>query len=182
MFRRFKFLLGLFAIVIVTAIAGGSAYFYFGGNTNDNATIENKVETSEDGNNISADNILENYEFGADKNLNETYTYYFFPSTLYMELYNNGYSEPEKVFGYNEVVLDDSGDPVLTSDGQPTYEINQSEISGVNGNKTYHDYLKNSLNTNPNYYLFSDGVNRNYSFSNNVEIFSFGDSMFIKKD
>lgn len=177
MFRRFKFLIGLFAVVIVTAIAGGSAYFYFGKNTNDNTTIENKVETSEDGNNISADNIFENYEFGADKNLNETYTYYFFPSTLYMELYNNGYKEPEKVFGYNEVVLDDSGDPVLTSDGQPTYEINQSEISGVNGNKTYYDYLKNSLNTNPNYYLFSDGVNRNYSFSNNVEIFSFGDSI-----
>lgn len=180
MFRRFRFLVGLFAIVVVTAIAGGSAYFYFGGSKKDDATIENKVETSEDGNNISADNIFENYEFGADKNLNETYTYYFFPSTLYMELYNNGYSEPEKVFGYNEVVLDDSGDPVLTSDGQPTYEINQSGISGVNGNSTfytYYDYLKNSLNRNPNYYLFSDGVNRNYDLSNNPEIFSFGDSI-----
>lgn len=180
MFRRFKFLVGLFAIVIVTAIAGGSAYFYFGGNTNDNATIENKVETSEDENNISADNILENYEFGADKNLNETYTYYFFPSTLYMELYDKGYREPEKVFGYNEVVLDDSGDPVLTSDGQPTYEINKSGISGVKENSTfytYYDYLKNSLNINPDYYLYPNFINTSntYEFFNSTsQIFNYG--------
>lgn len=178
MFRRFRFLVGLFAIVVVTAIAGGSAYFYFGESKKDNATIENKVETSEDRNNISADNIFENYEFGADKNLNETYTYYFFPSTLYMELYNNGYSEPEKVFGYNEVVLDDSGDPVLTSDGQPNYEINQSGISGVNEYRTYYDYLVNNLNGDSDHYLYSTGMNLgNYThnISTSSQTFAFGD-------
>lgn len=180
MLRRFRFLVGLFAIVVVTAIAGGSAYFYFGGSKKDDATIVNKVETSEDGNNILADNILENYEFGADKNLNETYTYYFFPSTLYMELYDKGYTNPEKVFGYNEVVLDDSGDPVLTSDGQPTYEINQSGIKGVKENSTYftyYDYLKNSLNTNPDYYLYPNyiTISNTYEFFNSTsQIFNYG--------
>ena len=180
MFRRFRFLVGLFAIVVVTAIAGGSAYFYFGGSKKDDATIENKVETSEDGDNISADNIFENYEFGADKNLNETYTYYFFPSTLYMELYDKGYTNPENVFGYNEVVLDDSGDPVLTSDGQPTYEINQSGVSGINGNNTYYDYLVNRLNGDRNHYLYSDGMmlgNYNHTISTNSQTFTFGDSL-----
>lgn len=180
MFRRFRFLVGLFAIVVVTAIAGGSAYFYFGGSKKDDATIENKVETSEDGNNISADNILENYEFGADKNLNETYTYYFFPSTLYMELYDKGYTNPEKVFGYNEVVLDDSGDPVLTSVGQPTYEINQSGIDGVNGYKTYYDYLVKSLNGNSSYYLYSNGMtlgDYTHYISTNSQTFTFGDGL-----
>lgn len=181
MFRRFRFLVGLFAIVVVTAIAGGSAYFYFGGSKKDDATIENKVETSEDGNNISADNIFENYEFGADKNLNETYTYYFFPSTLYMELYNNGYSEPEKVFGYNEVVLDDSGDPVLTSDGQPTYEIVKEGSSGMHEYDSYYDYLVNVLNSNSDYYLYSNGLNlENYSYdvqNLNSQIFSFGNGL-----
>lgn len=180
MLRRFRFLVGLFAIVVVTAIAGGSAYFYFGGSKKDDATIENKVETSEDGNNISADNILENYEFGADKNLNETYTYYFFPSTLYMELYDKGYTNPEKVFGYNEVVLDDSGDPVLTSDGQPTYEINQSGIDGVNGYRTYYDYLVKSLNGNSSYYLYSNDMtlgDYTRDINTDSQTFAFGDGL-----
>lgn len=180
MYRRFKWLLGLFAVVIVTAIAGGSAAFYFGGSADDNETIENKIESGKTENNISADNILENYEFGADKNLNETYTYYFFPSTLYMELYDKGYTNPENVFGYNEVVLDDSGDPVLTSVGQPTYEINQSGIKGVNGYRTYYDYLVKSLNGNSSYYLYSNGMalgDYTRYIDTNSQTFAFGESL-----
>ena len=180
MYHRFKWLLGLFAVVIVTAIAGGSAAFYFGGSADDNETIENKIESGETENNISADNILENYEFGADKNLNETYTYYFFPSTLYMELYDKGYTKPEEVFGYNEVILDDSGDPVITSDGQPTYEINQSGVSGINGNNTYYDYLVNRLNGDRDHYLYSNGMTLgDYTryINTNSQTFDFGDGL-----
>ena len=140
MFRRFKWLAGLFAIVCVSAIAAGSAYFYFGKTDNGvDETITNKTETGDDESNIAADNILENYDFGAEKNLNETYTYYFFPSTLYMELYDKNYKEPEKVFGYNEVLLDDNGDPALTSDNQPQYKIVNDNVSGVSNYKTYYE-------------------------------------------
>ena len=109
MFNRFKGLIALFSLVCVFAIAGGSAYFYFGGAAEKEHTIENKNEDSSKDNNVFADNILENYEFGVDKNLNEEYTYIFFPSTLYAELYTeiqnpeDGSTEtqnPEDFFGY----------------------------------------------------------------------------------
>lgn len=154
MFRKFKGLFTLLAILCVSAIAGGSAYFYFGGQESEERSIDNNVEPSGDNNtSISADNILENYEFGKP-DLNETYTYYFFPSTLYMELYKNG-QNPETVFGYNEVVLNDSGDPALTSDGQPMYNIVTEDAKGVKDTSynTYYDYLVNSLNNNSSYYL-----------------------------
>ena len=154
MFRKFKGLFTLLAILCVSAIAGGSAYFYFGGQESEERSIDNNVEPSGDNNtSISADNILENYEFGKP-DLNETYTYYFFPSTLYLELYKNG-QNPETVFGYNEVVLNDSGDPALTSDGQPMYNIVTEDAKGVKDTSynTYYDYLVNSLNNNSSYYL-----------------------------
>lgn len=164
MFRKFKGLFTLLAILCVSAVAGGSAYFYFGGEESEERSIDNNVETSGDNNtSISADNILENYEFGKP-DLNETYTYYFFPSTLYMELYKNG-QNPETVFGYNEVVLDDSGDPALTSDGQPMYNIVTEDIKGVKDTSynTYYQYLVNSLNNNPDYYLSNgDKASRDY--------------------
>ena len=162
MFRKFKGLFTLLAILCVSVVAGGSAYFYFGGQESKEESIDNNVEPSGDNNtSISADNILENYEFGKP-DLNETYTYYFFPSTLYMELYKNG-QNPETVFGYNEVVLNDSGDPALTSDGQPMYNIVTEDIKGVNGYKTYYDYLVYSLNNNGNYYLSNgDTASRDY--------------------
>lgn len=155
MFRKFKGLFTLLAILCVSVVAGGSAYFYFGGQESEERSIDNNVETSGDNNtSISADNILENYEFGSKTDLNETYTYYFFPSTLYMELYKNG-QNPETVFGYNEVVLNDSGDPALTSDGQPMYNIVTENAVGVKDTSynTYYDYLVNSLNNNSSYYL-----------------------------
>ena len=162
MFRKFKGLFTLLAILCVSVVAGGSAYFYFGGKESEERSIDNNVEPSGDNNtSISADNILENYEFGKP-DLNETYTYYFFPSTLYMELYKNG-QNPETVFGYNEVVLNDSGDPALTSDGQPMYNIVTENSVGKDGYSTYYDYLVNSLNNNTSYYLSNgDTASKDY--------------------
>lgn len=171
MFRKFKGLMALFAIVCVVAIAGGSAYFYFGGKVSDYRVIDNSPETPDD-NKVKADNILENYEFGADKDLNETYTYYFFPSTLYMSdaFFDEGLPMPETVFGYNEVILDDNGDPVLDSKGQPQYKIVQDGITGIKENNkpyySYFSYLKDFLNRDTNSYLNSSLIEPNYSFSN----------------
>ena len=157
MFRRFKGLFVLLAILCVTAIAGGSAYFYFGGQVEKEETIDNSSDSGNESGGIAADNIFENYAFGNKTDLNETYTYYFFPSTLYMELYKNG-QNPETVFGYNEVVLDDSGDPAFTSDGQPMYNIVTENSVGKDGYSTYYDYLVNSLNKDPSYYLYGDVI------------------------
>ena len=157
MFPRFKGLMTLFAILCVAAIAGGSAYFYFGGKVSDDRSISNETGETENSGGVTADNILENYEFGTDKDLNETYTYYFFPSTLYMsdDFFKEGLM-PETVFGYNEVILDDNGDPVLDSSGQPQYNIVKDNIVGMKENTTYYDYLVKVLNNQESSYL-ADG-------------------------
>ena len=156
MFRKFKGLMALFAIICVTAIAGGSAYFYFGGNVSDDAVIDNSTDTPDD-NEVKVDNILENYEFGNDKDLNETYTYYFFPSTLYMtDDFFDSDTMPENVFGYNEVLLDDNGDPVLDSNNQPQYKIVQDGRTGINNHLSYYDYLTDYLNYKDSSYLNSN--------------------------
>ena len=173
MFNRFKGLIALFSLVCVFAVVGGSAYFYFGGAQEKVHTIENKNEDSSKDNNVFADNILENYEFGVNKDLNETYTYYFFPSTLYMsnDFFKKGLM-PETVFGYNEVILDDNGDPVLDSSGQPQYEIVKDGITGIRPDGTsetydsYFSYLKNYLNSDPDSYLNSSSIEPNYNFYN----------------
>ena len=159
MFRRFKGLFALLAILCVTAIAGGSAYFYFGDQEKEKEEeiIDNSSDSGNESGGITADNILENYEFGTTKDLNEEYTYYFFPSTLYMELYD-AQVNPENVFGYNEVILDDNGNPDLDESGQPQYNIVNSQAVGAkdqnNTYYTYYDYLVNSLNNKGDYYLY----------------------------
>lgn len=169
MFRRFKGLLALFGVICVTAVAGGTAMFYFGGNARDEKTITNDSEEA-DGSGVFADNILENYEFGAKTDLNETYTYYFYPSTLYMSNeFFNANTNPEDIFGYNEVILDDNGNPVLV-DGQPQYEIVTEGISGINANgtkyDTYYHYLKNYLNSQTDSYLYGAVIEPNYNHKN----------------
>lgn len=169
MFRRFKGLLALFGVICVTAVAGGTAMFYFGGNVHDETTITNDSEEV-DGSGVIADNILENYEFGVETDLNETYTYYFYPSTLYMsDEFFNANTNPEDIFGYNEVILDDNGNPVLV-DGQPQYEIVQEDINGINANgtryDTYYHYLKNYLNSQKSSYLYGAVIEPNYNHTN----------------
>ena len=176
MFPRFKGLMTLFAILCVAAIAGGSAYFYFGEKASDEKSISNKTEGTNNTGGVIADNILENYEFGNDKDLNETYTYYFFPSTLYMtDDFFDSDTMPETVFGYNEVILDDNGDPVLDSNNQPQYKIVQDNITGINNHLSYHDYLTKYLNYESESYLNSNplalsmddhGNQTPYSYSN----------------
>lgn len=169
MFRRFKGLLALFGVICVTAVAGGTAMFYFGYNVHDEKTITNDSEEA-DGSGVFVDNILENYEFGAKTDLNETYTYYFYPSTLYMsnEFFNTN-TNPEDIFGYNEVILDDNGNPVLV-DGQPQYEIVNENITGIQANgtsyDTYYHYLKNYLNSQKSSYLYGAVIEPNYNHTN----------------
>lgn len=185
MFRRFKGLLALFGVICVTAVAGGTAMFYFGDNARDEKTITNDSEEA-DGSGVFADNILENYEFGAKTDLNETYTYYFYPSTLYMSNeFFNANTNPEDIFGYNEVILDDNGNPVLV-DGQPQYEIVTEGISGINANgtkyDTYYHYLTNYLNSQTSSYFYGAVIEPNYNYtnlgqSNSGNVFSYGVDM-----
>lgn len=164
MFNKFKGLVALFSVLCVSIITGASAYFYFGGEAENpiDEAIDNTTGGSND-NGITADNILENYEFNADKDLNETYTYYFYPSTLYMsDDFFNANTMPETVFGYNEVILDDNGDPVLDSKGQPQYKIVKDRITGIKGFTTYYDYLKDYLNGQKSSYLSGSVINTGY--------------------
>ena len=183
MFRKFKGLMALFAIICVTAIAGGSAYFYFGGNVSDDAVIDNSTDTPDD-NEVKVDNILENYEFGNDKDLNETYTYYFFPSTLYMtDDFFDSDTMPETVFGYNEVILDDNGDPVLDNEGQPQYNIVKGDgiITKDTAQEyhTYYDYLANYLNNKSDSYLHptATSIGNDYGISKTNGTHYFGSGL-----
>lgn len=162
MFNRFKGLVALFSVLCISIITGASAYFYFGGGADNpiDKTIDNSTSSSGD-NGITADNILENYEFGVDKNLNEEYTYIFFPSTLYAELYKEK-QNPEDVFGYNEVILNDNGDPAMSADNQPQYNIVKK------GNTTYYDYMVNNLNDKADSYLYSTPIQTNYAVRENT--------------
>ena len=164
MFTKFKLLVGLVAVTLVSAVTIGLSTFYFGNTAKDERDIHNTVGETGGEEEIKADNILENYDFGQE-DLNESYTYIFFPSTLYNEFSADGITHPENTFGYNEVVLDDFGDPV-TKDGEVQYEVvtgsgvyfdgNQFNTFGTTDNlyKNYYDLLKNSLNNNSEYYLY----------------------------
>lgn len=157
MFKKFTHLFGLLSLLIVASVATGVSIWYFGGNTKEEGSITTGGQGDES--HVYPDNILENYEFGNTKNLNQTYTYIFFPSTLYNEFYQDSQtnkdikSTPEKIFGYNEVVLDDFGNPVTDENG---VRYNIVEGSGVDGYSNYYDYLKNYLN------------NQSYSYLKNV--------------
>lgn len=167
MFTKFKLLVGLVAVTLVSAVTIGLSTFYFGNTAKDERDIHNTVGETGGEEEIKADNILENYDFGQE-DLNESYTYIFFPSTLYNEFSYDKIAEPENTFGYNEVILDDFGDPV-TKDGEVQYEVVTKYSTGVtfiNGEFTagntstdnfytnYYDLLKNSLNDESEYYLY----------------------------
>lgn len=162
MFTKFKLLVGLVAVTLVSAVTIGLSTFYFGNTAKEEVDIQNTVGETGGEEEIKADNILENYDFGQE-DLNESYTYFFFPSTLYNEFNADGITTPENVFGYNEVILDDFGDPI-TIDGEVQYDVVVPQESGVNFDgetfsigtnySNYYDLLKNSLNDNSKYYLY----------------------------
>lgn len=154
MFKKFTHIFGLLSLLLVASVATGLSIWHFGGNTKQEETIE--TGQSEEDSHVYPDNILENYEFGNKKNLNQKYTYIFFPSTLYNEFYNDSQSDsdikatPEKIFGYNEVVLDDFGNPVTDENG---VRYNIVDGSGLDGYSNYYDYLKEYLNGQSYSYL-----------------------------
>ena len=120
MFKKSKFLILLPILLLVTLATGGFSYYLF--NTSSNVTSLDNVGTGSTTNESRNDKIYENYSFSDTGSGNE-YTFYFFPSTLYLELYNRGNERPEEVFGYNELVFDDNGNPQVNAEGEPVYKV-----------------------------------------------------------
>lgn len=131
MFKKSKFLILLPILLLVTLVTGGFSYYLF--NTSSNVTSLDNVGTGSTTNESRNDKIYENYSFSDTGSGNE-YTFYFFPSTLYLELYNQGYTNPENVFGYNELVFDDNGNPQVNAEGEPVYEVKKEETQSINVN------------------------------------------------
>lgn len=84
---------------------------------------------------VKQDDIIENYSFSPDynKDTGKNYTFYLFPSTLYLNDYidyleENSNLKPEELYGYIEPKFDESGDPVIGENGV-MYEsiINEKE-------------------------------------------------------
>lgn len=177
MFNKFKLLFSLIGITFVAAIATGFSMFYLGEGAKDEVIIENSTTTGSD-DEVFADNILENYEFGANRNLNRTYTYIFFPSTLYNEFYHDGITDPENVFGYNEVVLDDFGIPRTDQNGDVMYDIVTDGRRGVSYQTDYLDNLtKFTSNSTANTYTtYNDLLSRsNYGLNYKTEYYRAAD-------
>lgn len=162
---RIKGIITLLTLLVTIVVSGGLSYWYFGGEVKAERDIQNTTPSGEGGSGkeeVFSDNILENYEFGNNKSLNETYTYYFFPSTLYNEIANDG-QDPETAFGYNEVVLNDLNLPATNENGEVEYNIvtfgEDKSIIGLTKNEhkytSYYNYLTDSLNFNTDYYLNS---------------------------
>lgn len=132
----FKFKTFLLSLIGVTAIICGSAfsYFIFDEEVSSSQVIEDKIKV---------DNIEENYVFGRDDYQGKDYTIYLFPSTLYLEIYQDYLDDPsnnvlpEEAFGYIEAVTH--------SDGSIRYEITDDSKTGYSGNSTYEDYVNKNL-------------------------------------
>lgn len=133
---RFKLKTFLLSIIGIVAIAASSAfaYFIFSDEVKSSQLIEDKIRV---------DNIEENYVFGREDYVGKDYTIYLFPSTLYLEIYQdylndpNNNVKPEDAFGYIEAVTN--------SDGSISYTKTES-TTGYSGYTTYEDYVNNNNN------------------------------------
>ena len=162
MFKKSKFLILLPILLLVTLVTGGFSYYLF--NTSSNVTSLDNVGTGSTTNESRNDKIYENYSFSDTGSGNE-YTFYFFPSTLYLELYNQGYTQPEEVFGYNELVFDDNGNPQVNAEEEPVYEVVKDTDTNTLNLKQYTiSYVENSAESN------GDWLNPNYVWSNDLSI------------
>lgn len=121
LFRKFKLLSFLGILVLVAAVTSGLSYWVFTDSSSTNSTNQS-VGGSGDNHPAKSDGIFENYSFSKGE-LGDKYEFYFFPSTLYLELYSNGDTPPEDVFGYNEVQLDDNGNAIINDNGLAKYEV-----------------------------------------------------------
>lgn len=129
---RFKFKTFLLSLIGIVAIATSSAfaYFIFNDEVKSSQLIEDKIRV---------DNIEENYIFGREDYVGKDYTIYLFPSTLYLEIYQDYLDDPsnnvlpEEAFGYIEAVTN--------NDGSISYEITDDSKTGYSGYSTYEDYV-----------------------------------------
>lgn len=121
LFRKFKLLSFLGILVLVAAVTSGLSYWVFTDSSSTDSTNQS-VSGSGENHPAQSDGIFENYSF-SNSELGDKYEFYFFPSTLYLELYSNGYEHPEDVFGYNEVQFDDNGNAIINDNGLAKYEV-----------------------------------------------------------
>lgn len=144
LFRKFKLLSFLGVLVLVAAVTSGLSYWVFTDSSSTDSTNQS-VSGSGENHPAQSDGIFENYSFSKGE-LGDKYEFYFFPSTLYLELYSNGYEQPEDVFGYNEVQLDDNGNAIINDNGLAKYEVigddkdEEEHRIGLNLNKIYEQH------------------------------------------
>ena len=183
---RFKlktFLLSLIGIVAI-ATTSAFAYFIFSDEVKSSQLIEDKIRV---------DNIEENYVFGRDDYQGKDYTIYLFPSTLYLEIYQDYLNKtstvlPENAFGYIEAVTNSDGsisytktDSTTVNSGYTTYEayINANDNHLDEANITIYSVDDDHKFTVPSYNMvydisetYYDGVetHRYYNAGNNSRI------------
>ena len=166
-YKKIKLLSFLIICLTIAAVTGGFSYWIFAESSSAATTNQNigTGGTSQDDKPAQSDGIYENYSFSKNE-IGDKYEFYFFPSTLYLELYNNGYKKPENAFGYNEVQFNDKAEPLINENGLTKYEVigdDQSEAEhrtgiSLNGNneivtsttdnsiKTYYDFMMKDTN------------------------------------
>ena len=146
LFRKFKLLSFLGILVLVAAVTSGLSYWAFTDSSSADSTNQS-VSGSGENHPAQSDGIFENYSF-SNGELGDKYEFYFFPSTLYLELYSNGYMHPEDVFGYNEVQFDDNGNAIINDNGLAKYEVigddddEKEHRIGLDLNKIYRQYRR----------------------------------------
>lgn len=169
LFRKFKLLSFLGILVLVAAVTSGLSYWAFTDSSSADSTNQS-VSGSGENHPALSDGIFENYSF-SNGELGDKYEFYFFPSTLYLELYSNGYLHPEDVFGYNEVQFDDNDNAIINDNGLAKYEVigddkdeKEEHRTGLDGYSlqsgekvsvsTYYEFLTNNhVINNDSYYL-----------------------------
>lgn len=165
LFRKCKLLSFLGILVLVAAVTSGLSYWVFTDSSSTDSTNQS-VGGSGENHPAQSDGIFENYSFSKGE-LGDKYEFYFFPSTLYLELYSNVNKHPEDVFGYNEVQLDDNGNAIINDNGLAKYEVigddddEKEHRIGLlylnNKISTYYGFLTNNdVINNDSYYLNKD--------------------------
>ena len=171
LFRKFKLLSFLGILVLVAAVTSGLSYWVFTDSSSADSTNQS-VGGSGENHPAQSDGIFENYSF-SNGELGDKYEFYFFPSTLYLELYSNDYKKPEDVFGYNEVQFDDNGNPIINDNGLAKYEV----IGDEEDEKEHRIGLdRYSLQAGKQV-----SVNTYYNFLTNIDVIN-NDSYYLNKD
>lgn len=159
---RFKLKTFLLSLIGIVAIATSSAFAYF--IFNDEVKSSQLIEDQ-----IRVDNIEENYVFGREDYVGKDYTIYLFPSTLYLEIYQDyldGTSTvlPEEAFGYIEATTNSDGSISYTSYTESTtgYSVYSTYEEYVNANKDYLDTRSVQLTEH--------SVSRTHAYAHGYEI------------